>query len=109
MSSIYLADAASAVVAALKCPAGVYDIVDDDPVTKKQNVEAMAKAVGAKPWITGPGRLALLLGDRTTSMTRSLRISNARFRAAAGWSPQYPNVREGYRAMAAGTGHKSRL
>ncbi|MBW0013872.1 NAD(P)-dependent oxidoreductase, partial [Mycobacterium sp.] len=46
MSSIHLADAASAVVAALQCPAGTYNIVDDDPVTKKQNSQAMGKAVG---------------------------------------------------------------
>jgi nucleoside-diphosphate-sugar epimerase len=101
MSSIHLADAASAVAAALRCPAGTYNIVDDDPVTKKQNTEAMAKAVGSKTWITGPWRLALLLGDRTTSITRSLRVSNGRFRAAADWRPHYPSVWEGYRAMAA--------
>jgi nucleoside-diphosphate-sugar epimerase len=102
-SSIHLADAASAVVAALECPTDIYNIVDDHPVTKEQNAEAMAKAVGTTTWITGPGRLALLLGDRTTSMTRSLRVSNARFRSATDWRPQYPSVREGYRAMAAST------
>ncbi len=103
MSSIYLPDAASAVAAALTWPAGTYNVVDDEPVTKKQHTQALAEAVGAKPWIAGPGRLALLLGDRTTSMTRSLRVSNARFHADAGWAPRYPSVREGYRAMAAGT------
>jgi hypothetical protein len=60
----------------------------------------MADAVGAKPWISGPGRLALVLGDRTTSMTRSLRVRNTRFRSATGWKPGYPSVREGYLAMA---------
>ena len=100
MSSIHVADAAGAVVAALGCPAGTYNIVDDDPVTKKDNTEAMAAAVGASKWITGPGRLTLLLGDRSTSMTRSLRVSNARFRATAAWKPRYVSVREGYRAMA---------
>ncbi|MEB4212248.1 NAD(P)-dependent oxidoreductase [Mycobacterium sp. 94-17] len=102
MSSIHLGDAAGAAVAALECPAGIYNVVDDDPVTKKQNTQAMAAAVGTNTWIAAPGRLALLLGDRTTSMTRSLRVANARFRAATGWRPQYSSVREGYRAMAAG-------
>jgi hypothetical protein len=68
----------------------------------------MADAVGAKTWITGPGRLALLLGDRTTSMTRSLRVANARFRAATDWRPRYPSVREGYRAVAASVRSQSR-
>lgn len=100
MSSIQLADAADAVVAALTCPGGTYNIVDDEPVTARDNMQAMAAAVGAAPWLRGPGRAALLLGDRATSMTRSLRVCNARFRAATGWSPRYPSVREGYRAMA---------
>lgn len=100
VSSIQLADAADAVVAALDCAGGTYNIVDDEPVTAGDNMRAMAAAVGAAPWVRGPGRAALLLGDRSTSMTRSLRVRNARFRAATGWSPRYPSVREGYRAMA---------
>jgi len=100
VSSIHLSDAANAVVAALGCAGGTYNVVDDDPVTARDNTVAMASAVGAKSWISGPGRLALLLGDRTTSMTRSLRVSNGRFRSATTWKPQYPSVRDGYRAMA---------
>jgi nucleoside-diphosphate-sugar epimerase len=100
VSSIHLADAATAVTAALQCPVGTYNIVDDEPVTSLDNALAMSDAVGARPWLRGPGRLALLLGDRTTSMTRSLRVSNTRFRSATTWKPSYPSVREGYRAMA---------
>jgi nucleoside-diphosphate-sugar epimerase len=100
VSSIHLSDAARAVIAALDCAGGTYNVVDDDPVTSRDNALAMADAVGAKPWICGPGRLALLLGDRATSMTRSLRVSNTRFRVATTWKPQYRSVREGYRAMA---------
>lgn len=100
MSSIHLADGARAVVAALQCPAGTYNVVDDAPVTHEDNVHAMAEAVGATAWISGPGRLALVMGDRTTSMTRSLRVSNRCFRTVTDWSPRYPSVREGYRAMA---------
>ncbi len=84
VSSIHLADAANAVVEALTSPAGTYNVVDDEPVTAGDNALAMAAAVGAKPWLSGPGRLALLLADRTTSMTRSLRVSNARFRTSTG-------------------------
>jgi nucleoside-diphosphate-sugar epimerase len=100
VSAIHLADAADAVVQALKCRAGIYNVADDEPVTARENALAMAEAVGAKPWVSAPGRLALLLGDRTTSMTRSLRVSNSRFRSNTAWKPHYPSVREGYRAMA---------
>ncbi|MDF1908568.1 NAD(P)-dependent oxidoreductase [Mycolicibacterium smegmatis] len=100
VSSIHLGDAARAVVAALGCDAGTYNIVDDQPVTKKQNVRAMAAAVNSAPWVTVPGQAALLLGDRSTSLTRSLRVSNQRFRTATNWRPEYPSVWEGYRALA---------
>lgn len=100
VSSIHLTDAASAVVASLECPTGNYNIVDDQPVTARDNTKAMARAVRVKPWVRGPGRAALLLGNRSTSITRSLRVSNARFRATANWAPLYPSVWEGYSAMA---------
>jgi hypothetical protein len=48
-----------------------------------------------------PGRIGLLLGDRLTSLTRSLRVSNGRLKAATPWRPRHPSAREGYRAMAA--------
>lgn len=99
LSSIQLADAAGAVVAALNCQGGTFNVVDDEPVTKHEHALACAEAVGARPWVNGPGRLGLLLGDRLTSLTRSLRVSNKRFRAAAHWSPRYPCVRDGYREM----------
>ena len=79
---------------------GTYNVVDDEPLTKREYAEACAAAVGRRIWISGPGRLGLLLGDRLTSITRSLRLSNQRFRDASGWRPRYPSAAEGYRAMA---------
>ncbi|MEW5810698.1 MAG: NAD-dependent epimerase/dehydratase family protein [Actinomycetota bacterium] len=101
MSSIHVADAAAAVVAALECRGGTFNVVDDEPVTKRQHATACAEAVDTRPWMNVPGRLGLLLGDRLTSLTRSLRVSNARFRTATDWKPRYPSVREGYRDMGA--------
>ncbi|MGW6034498.1 NAD(P)-dependent oxidoreductase [Gordonia terrae] len=100
VSSIHLADAAAAVVSALHVDSGTYNIVDDLPVTKRNHTAALAGAVGRHPVVTGPGRAALLLGERTTSLTRSLRVSNKRFRSAGGWQPQYHSVWEGYAQMA---------
>lgn len=99
-SSIHLVDAAAAVVAALDVVPGVYNVVDDEPVSKRVNADALAAAVGRRRWVTGPGRVAGLLGDRTTSLTRSLRVSNGRLRSASDWSPRFPSVREGYAHMA---------
>jgi nucleoside-diphosphate-sugar epimerase len=100
ISSIHLTDAAEAVVAALTCPGGTYNIVDDQPVTKRQYADACARAVETMLWIKTPGRLGLLLGNRLTSLTRSVRVSNARFRDVSRWRPRYPSVYQGYRAMA---------
>ncbi|MUL79700.1 NAD(P)-dependent oxidoreductase [Mycolicibacterium sp. CBMA 226] len=100
ISSIHIVDAANAVVAALAAPAGTYNIVDDRPLTKREYADACAAAVDRRIWISGPGRLGLLLGDRLTSITRSLRVRNKRFRDASGWRPRYPSAAEGYRAMA---------
>lgn len=101
VSSIHVSDGGAAVVAALRVPAGTYNVVDDEPLTKRGYAGALAAAVGKRCWLRTPGRLALLLGDRSTSLTRSLRVSNRRFREAAGWAPEFPSAREGYAAMTA--------
>jgi nucleoside-diphosphate-sugar epimerase len=100
VSSIHVADAGAAVVAALAVPAGTYNVVDDAPVTKRSYADALAAAAGKTAWLRIPGRAALLLGNRTTSLTRSLRVRNARFREASGWRPMYPSVWQGWMATA---------
>lgn len=101
VSSIQVADAGAAVAAALHAPAGTYNVVDDEPLTKGAYADALAAATGTRAWLRFPGRAALLLGHRTTSLTRSLRVGNARFRNATGWAPRYPSAREGWIATAA--------
>lgn len=91
VSSIHVADAAAAVAAALHAPAGTFNVVDNEPLTKRQYAAALADAAGQAMWLRGPGRAALLFGDRLTSLTRSLRVSNARFRNWMGTAlPQRP-------------------
>ncbi|MCB1022420.1 MAG: NAD-dependent epimerase [Acidobacteria bacterium] len=99
VSSIHVADGGRAVAAALAAPAGCFNIVDDEPLTKRDFADALAQAAGRKRFLRAPGRLALLLGNNTTSLTRSLRVSNARFRQASGWAPEYPNARQGLAEM----------
>jgi nucleoside-diphosphate-sugar epimerase len=106
VSSIQMADAAAAVAAALHAPAGTFNIVDDQPLTKREYAEALARAAGTTMWLRGPGRAGLLFGDRLTSLTRSLRVSNARFRTATGWAPRYPSAREGWIATATALNHR---
>lgn len=101
VSSIHVADGGTAVAAALRVPAGTYNVVDDEPLTKRAYADALAAAAERPAWLRVPGRLALLLGDRSTSLTRSIRANNGRFRTASGWTPRYPSAREGWKATAA--------
>lgn len=100
LSSIHMADGGAAVAAALHVPAGTYNVVDDERLTKSEYAQALAFAAGKRPWVRGPGRLALLFGDRMASLTRSMRVSNRRFREASGFRPRYPSAREGWTATA---------
>jgi nucleoside-diphosphate-sugar epimerase len=104
VSSIHMVDGGAAVAAALHAPAGTFNFVDDEPLTKRSYAEALAEAARARIWLRAPGRAALLLGDRSTSLTRSLRVSNTKFRAATGWAPRYPSARDGWIATAAALG-----
>jgi nucleoside-diphosphate-sugar epimerase len=105
VSSIQVADAAAAVAGALQAPAGTFNVVDDEPLTKREYAQALARAAGTAMWLRGPGRAAVLFGDRLTSLARSLRVSNARLRAATGWAPRYPSAREGWIATATALKH----
>jgi nucleoside-diphosphate-sugar epimerase len=100
VSSIHVTDAGEAVAAALTVPPGTYNIVDDEPLTKAAYADAISAAAGTTQWIRLPGRAALLLGNRLTSLTRSLRVRNAHFQEASGWKPRYPSAVEGWRATA---------
>jgi len=105
VSSVHVTDAGAAVAAALHAATGAFNIVDDQPLTKRQYTDAMARAAGTAMWLRGPGRAALVFGDKLTSLTRSLRVSNARFLAATGWAPRYPSAREGWIATAEALRH----
>ncbi|HVM53188.1 MAG TPA: NAD-dependent epimerase/dehydratase family protein [Acidimicrobiales bacterium] len=92
-------DAARAVVAALDVPAGAYNIVDDEPLTRREIDDALAAAVGGRRLMRPPAA-ALRLGGEDASIFRlSNRASNARFKAATGWAPRHPSVREGFRSL----------
>lgn len=104
VSSIHMVDGGTAVAAALNAPAGTFNIVDDEPLTKRGYAEALADAARTSMWLRAPGRAALLLGDRSTSLTRSLRVSNTKFRAATGWAPRYTSARDGWTATTAALG-----
>ncbi|WP_242352042.1 NAD(P)-dependent oxidoreductase [Anaeromyxobacter sp. SG64] len=98
ISSISHDDAASAVVAALRVPLGVYDVADDEPVRRREYFDLLAAALGVPPPRLLPPWVKLVSGSLGELLARSLRISNWKLREAAGWAPRYPSVREGWAA-----------
>jgi nucleoside-diphosphate-sugar epimerase len=100
-SSISHDDAASAVVAVLDAPAGIYNASDDEPLTRAAWAGALAEAVGAARPRPMPRWMTRLMGSVGELLSRSQRISNAKLRAT-GWAPRWPSAREGLRAALTG-------
>lgn len=96
VSSISHDDAATAVVAALGVPAGAYNVTDDEPLRRLEYVEVMAKALHVGPPHFMPPWTSHLMGSLGQLLSRSQRMSNQKFRAAApAWSLRFRSAREG--------------
>ena len=99
MSSISHDDAAEAVIAALTLPRGTYNVVDDEPLTKRDLVDSLADRLGVPHPRFLPAWLPLLFGSLGRTLARSQRISNRKLREASAWRPKYPSVRDGWAAI----------
>lgn len=101
-SSIYVADAARAVLAALSIPAGAYNVCDDEPVTLAEYLRTLAASTGAARPLRLPAILGKwMLGDVEEYLSRSLRVSNARLKQVSDWRPAVRSAFEGWRLIAA--------
>jgi nucleoside-diphosphate-sugar epimerase len=95
---IHVDDAVSATVRALDAaPAGgVYDIVDDRPVSVSEIVETIADYTGSARPHRVPAWLPRLVAPYMARMTSMrLPLSNAKARRELGWRPIYATIREG--------------
>jgi nucleoside-diphosphate-sugar epimerase len=94
-------DAAAAVFAALDVPAGAYNVVDNEPLPRRDYFRALAEALDVQSPKFPPHWITPVFGSLGDLMGRSLRISNHKLREASAWQPKYPSVREGWPAMVA--------
>ncbi|PYO86490.1 MAG: hypothetical protein DMD58_16705 [Gemmatimonadetes bacterium] len=101
-------DAASAVVAALTVPAGIYNVVDDEPLRRRELVDSLAATLNAPPPKLLPAWLKYLLGSLGETLSRSQRISNRKLKAASGWVPRWRSAREGLAEVIADRGEPVR-
>jgi nucleoside-diphosphate-sugar epimerase len=91
--TLWLDDAAAAIAAALRVPAGTYNVADADPPTNAEIDAALAAAVGVpalRPRAPQDGPLA-----------RSQRVSSRRLRDASGWAPRMRAGTDGWGRIAA--------
>jgi nucleoside-diphosphate-sugar epimerase len=98
-SFIHVDDAADATVAAVeRGPAGVYNVVDDDPAPMRDWLPFYAAQIGAKRPLRVPVLLARLFGGKAAAaMGTSLRgASNAKAKRELGWQPAHPSWRQGF-------------
>lgn len=99
ISSISHDDAASAAVAALNIPSGIYNVSDDEPLRRREFFDSLSDALGVRHPKFPPAWIGKFMGSVGKLLSRSLKISNKKFKAASGWTPQYPSVREGWPAL----------
>jgi 2-alkyl-3-oxoalkanoate reductase len=93
-------DAARAVVQLLNAPAGIYNVADDAPLTKRECYESLARVLRVQKLRFPPPWIYHLLGSLGELLSRSQRVSNQKLRST-GWTPKYPSIREGWKAVVA--------
>jgi len=101
VSSIHTHDAATAVVAALAAPAGVYNVADDEPLTRRAYADAFARAFGLRRLRITPQPIVRLIGGPALqALVRSQRVSNAALKTATGWAPATRSAVDGWAEIA---------
>lgn len=92
-SFIHVHDAGTAVAAALTVPSGIYNVADDEPVTRADAGLAVAAALGVKPPRGVPAAARAVMPASGKLLMKSLRISNRKLKEASDWRPQHRSIR----------------
>jgi nucleoside-diphosphate-sugar epimerase len=94
--TVWLDDAASAVAAAaVRAPAGIYNVADRHPPTRAEIDAAIAAAVGRDVVVPALNEVP----PNLTPIARSQRVSSLRLREATGWVPRVRGGTDGWRLV----------
>jgi nucleoside-diphosphate-sugar epimerase len=93
-------DAARAIVAALEVPAGVYNVVEDQPMQRAELALGLARLLKTRPPRFAPAWTTRFGGSVIRQLSRSERISNRKLRVVGDWSPRYATTLDGITALA---------
>jgi nucleoside-diphosphate-sugar epimerase len=96
---VHVDDAASATVAALAGPAGVYNVVDDDPAPMSEWLPEYADALGAPKPLRVPAVVAkVVAGSGPVNWQDQIEAAdNAKAKRVLGWQPRLRSWRTGFR------------
>lgn len=89
MHVVHPDDVGTAVLYALDAPSGVYN-VGAQPVTRREFVDAIARAAGRPHGRFMPGWVERLGAEKLEILTRSQRVSSQLFTDRTGWQPRWP-------------------
>lgn len=92
VSLIHADDAGTAVAAALEIPAGTYNVAADDPPTRREAGEAVARALGVRRSRVLPAWMRSAAPAAMAALMRSHRVSNRRLREASTWRPRHVDL-----------------
>ena len=98
----HMADVASATMAAIEGEAvGAFHVVDDDPAPVRDWLPYLAELLGARRPLRVPDWVARWIAPEHlyVLMTSVPGCSNAKFKQAFGWRPQFPSWRDGFRSV----------
>ena len=95
-TSVSQDDAASAVVAALDVPAGIYNVAESEPLRRGEWVGSLADAARLERPRFLPSWLTRFGGSAMRLLSRSQRISSQKLRSASKWTPRYRNAAEAW-------------
>jgi nucleoside-diphosphate-sugar epimerase len=98
-SFIHIEDAATATLAAVEGgPAGIYNVVDDEPAPVSEWAPVLAAAVGAKRPLRVPRWLGRLAAGEwaTVAMTEIRGATNDKAKHELKWQLRYPSWRQGF-------------
>src|SRR4051812_33698576 len=100
-------DAAMAVLAALHVPGGIYNVSDDEPLTRQEWLESLARSLGVRAPRMIPGWISALGGSKSDLLGRSQRLSAKKLQDVSAWRPTTPCIRDAWptlvREVSAGT------
>ena len=97
ISSVSHDDAAAAVMGAILARAGAYNVIDDEPMSRREFLGSLAEALGVPAPGLAPPWMKYAFGSLGEMLARSLRISNRKLREECAWVPKHASMRQGWR------------